>query len=55
MRAEGLNSGLTDINQVGSANYSKEAKGVREDFRDYFISEEGSLHCAVLIKSDKAS
>ena len=41
-RAEEDNSGMIDISQLGSANYSKDAKQVRDDFRDYFFSE-GSL------------
>ena len=42
-RAEGDNLGLNEINQIGSATYSRDAKQVRDDFRDYFFSEDGSL------------
>ena len=42
-RAEGDNLGLNEINQIGSANYSRDAKQVRDGFRDYFFSEDGSL------------
>jgi len=39
-RAEGDNLGLNEINQIGSANYSRDTKQVRDD---YFFSEDGSL------------
>ena len=42
-RTEGESIGLNEINQIGSANYSRDAKHVRDDFRDYFFSEDGSL------------
>ena len=38
-----LNHGLVALNQAGSNNYSREAKLVRDDFRDYFNSSEGSV------------
>ena len=42
-RNEPATEGLMDISKLGSMNYSKEAKAVREDFRDYFNSEESSV------------
>ena len=37
------NAGLQPIPQIGSNNYSREAKEVRDGFKDYFCSPEGSL------------
>ena len=42
-RDEGDSCGLRDTSLIGSTNYSREAKIVRDTFRDYFISEQGSL------------
>ena len=42
-RAEGDNLGLNEINHIGSANYSRDSKQVRDGVRDYFFSEDGSL------------
>ena len=42
--ARGVDScGMVDVGLVGSTNYSREAKIVRDNFRDYFISKQGSL------------
>ena len=42
--ARGVDScGMLGVGLVGSTNYGKEAKIVRDNFRDYFISEQGSL------------
>lgn len=35
--------GLADIPQLGSNNYSKTAKEIKENFRDYLCSEEGQV------------
>ena len=37
------NSGLQNVNNMSSNNYSRDAKQVRDDFRDYFNSETGSV------------
>ena len=42
-RAEGENLILNEIIQIGSTDYSRDAKLVRNEFRDYFFSEDGSL------------
>ena len=43
-RKEQTNSaGLKPIPQIGSNNYSREAKEVRNDFKRYFCSPEGSV------------
>ena len=42
-RDEGDSCGLRDTSLIGSTNYSREAKIVRDNFRDYFISKQGSL------------
>ena len=42
-RDEGDSCGLRDSSLIGSMTYSREAKIVRDNFRDYFISEQGSL------------
>ena len=50
-RAEGDNLGLNEVNQIGSSNYSRDAKLVRDDFRDYFFPEDGSLACQLEVNS----
>ena len=36
--------GLTELNtQIGSNNYSRDAKSIRESFRDYFNSPQGQV------------
>ena len=42
-RAEGDSAALAEIHRIGSNTYSKEAKDIREDFKHYFTSTEGSL------------
>ena len=37
------NIGLIDATNLGSNNYSGDAKMIRQNFRDYFCSEEGSV------------
>ena len=57
--ARGVDScGMVDVGLVGSTNYSREAKIVRENFRDFFISKQRSLpwqldmtQCAGLMNS----
>ena len=39
--------GLQNIAQIGSNNYSREAKEVREDFKNYFCSSEGAVEWQV--------
>lgn len=36
-------NGLSPLSQQGSNNYSQQAKNVRDDFREYFMSPEGSV------------
>ena len=38
-----MNKGLVSICTNGSNNYSKSAKNVRDDFRNYFNCHEGSV------------
>ena len=38
-----VSDGLAPLTQDGFNNYSREAKNVRDDFRDYFNSPEGSV------------
>jgi len=38
-----VKGGLLPLMRAGSNNYSKSAKEIRDDFRDYFCSEEGSV------------
>ena len=38
-----VEGGLLPLMRAGSNNYSKSAKEIRDDFRDYFCSEEGSV------------
>lgn len=35
--------GLRAITRAGSNNYSRDAKLIREDFRNYFMSQEGQV------------
>ena len=35
--------GLVPLSNAGSNNYSSDAKQVRDNFRDYFVSPEGSV------------
>lgn len=35
--------GLLPLKRAGSNNYSRSAKEIRDDFRDYFNSKEGSV------------
>ena len=42
-RNETTNDALANMQNIGSNNYSRVAKQVRENFKDYFNSEEGSL------------
>lgn len=35
--------GLVPLSNAGSNNYSRDAKQVRDDFRDYFVSPQGSV------------
>ena len=35
--------GFLPLRRIGSNNYSRSAKEIRDDFRDYFNSEEGSV------------
>ena len=43
---------LADINQIGSAIYSKEAKSARDNYTDYFNKEDSSLPWQIeIIKS----
>ena len=55
-RKEQANSaGLQQISQMGSNNYSRDAKEVRDDFRNYFCSTEGSLDWQLLrVTRDRA-
>ena len=55
-RKEQANSaGLQQISQVGSNNYSWDAKEVRNDFKNYFCSTEGSLDWKLLrVTRDRA-
>ena len=48
-------AGLQQISQMGSNNYSRDAKEVRDDFRTYFCSTEGSLDWPLLrVTRDRA-
>jgi hypothetical protein len=42
-REDNENTGMLDITNLGSNNYSLEAKTVRDNFRDYFNSDAGSV------------
>ena len=42
-RREHNNYGLQDIRQMGSNNYARDAKEVRDNFCEYFNSEQGSV------------
>ena len=42
-REEEFNQTLCDMRCIGSSNYSQVAKKVRDSFRDYFNSDEGSV------------
>ena len=35
--------GLRALTKAGSNNYSRDAKLIREDFRDYFMSDKGQV------------
>ena len=37
-------SGLKDVRRIGSNNYSKTAKVIRDKFKDYFVNE-GAVDC----------
>ncbi|CAB3993019.1 Hypothetical predicted protein [Paramuricea clavata] len=42
-RGENINEGIVPIPQTGSNNYSKSAKNVRDDFKEYFNSKQGAV------------
>lgn len=42
-REDNENTGMLNITNLGSNNYSLEAKTVRDNFRDYFNSDAGSV------------
>ena len=42
-KEQGNNTGLEQIPQIGSNNHSREAKEVRDDFKNLFCSPEGSV------------
>ena len=42
-RREGKGDGFPPIPRVGSNNYSREAKRIRDQFKDYFCSPEGAV------------
>ena len=51
----GNTAGLQQISQMGSNNYSRDAKEVRDDFKSYFCSTEGSLEWQLLrVTRDRA-
>ena len=43
-REENSSFALQPLNNAGSNNYSRNAKQIREDFTNYFLSTEGSLN-----------
>ena len=54
-KEHGNTAGLQQISQMGSNNYSRDAKEVRDDFKTYFCSAEGSLEWQLLrVTRDRA-
>ena len=42
-RTDVHNQALQDVSNIGSNNYSRDAKNVRDNYRDYFCSDAGSV------------
>ena len=42
-RTDVHNQALQDVSNIGSNNYSRDAKKVRDNYRDYFCSDAGSV------------
>ena len=42
-RDENVNEGMVSIPQTGSNCYSKSAKDTRDDFKEYFSSQQGAV------------
>ena len=54
-KEHGNTAGLQQISQMGSNNYSRDAKEVRDDVKRYFCSTEGSLEWQLLrVTRDRA-